>query len=147
MVYHLHSIQWVSESLGSPKIVLLNGNNDHKIHKPSDFEVPYFQTQEQLCGVPYPILGCFWTNPCCSESPFQPLTPRIVTGWCLKGYNPVVNGINVNPGLINTVYGCLIGKVPFNDDYWRSSPPINKQWFINPGLTLPTSRGLAIASF
>ena len=46
---------------------------------------------------------------------------------------------NVNPGLINPVYGCLIGRVPYKKvsdyDYW-STPLINKQWFINPGLTL-----------
>ena len=41
---------------------------------------------------------------------------------------------NVNPGLINPVYGCLIGKVPFisvaNNDYWGNTSLIN----INHGL-------------
>ena len=43
--------------------------------------------------------------------------------------------------LINNPLGCLIGRVPFKYlimaiDYWRSTPLINKPWFINPGLTL-----------
>ena len=43
--------------------------------------------------------------------------------------------------LINKPLGCLIGRVPFKYlimaiDYWRSTPLINKPWFINPGLTL-----------
>ena len=48
---------------------------------------------------------------------------------------------NVNPGLINPVYGCLIGRVPFKKKYQIMTiggvtPLINKLWFINPGLTL-----------
>ena len=43
---------------------------------------------------------------------------------------------NVNPGLINPVYGCLIGRVPFMYlILWlfRGYPLINEPWFINPG--------------
>ena len=54
--------------------------------------------------------------------------------------------------LINKPLGCLIGRVPFKYlimaiDYWRSTPLINKPWFINPGLTLLyiyTSLGIRI---
>ena len=43
---------------------------------------------------------------------------------------------NVNPGLINPVYGCLIGRVPFMYHIlwlFRGYPLINEPWFINPG--------------
>jgi hypothetical protein len=46
---------------------------------------------------------------------------------------------NVNPGLINPVYGCLIGGLSFKYQMiWllEEYPLINKPWFINPGLTL-----------
>ena len=39
---------------------------------------------------------------------------------------------NVNPGLINPVYGCLIGGIPFYVsycDYLDGTPTINKPWF------------------
>ena len=45
---------------------------------------------------------------------------------------------NVNPGLINPVYGRLIGKLPkkvSNHDCWGKTPLVNKAWFMNPGLT------------
>ena len=46
---------------------------------------------------------------------------------------------NVNPGLINIVYGCLIGGdiiKKYHCDYLEGTPTINKPWFINPELTL-----------
>ena len=51
---------------------------------------------------------------------------------------PTLLVYNVNPGLINPVYGRLIGKLPkkvSNHDCWGNTPLINKAWFINPGLT------------
>ena len=48
---------------------------------------------------------------------------------------------SVNPGLINPKrlfnWEGTIKKVS-DYDYWRSTPLINKPWFINPGLTLLT---------
>ena len=42
---------------------------------------------------------------------------------------------NVNPGLINPKRLVNWGGTIY--DHWRSTPLINKPWFINPGLTLP----------
>ena len=52
--------------------------------------------------------------------------------WFLRGRT------NVNPGLINPkrLFNWE-GTIYVSDyDYWRSTPLINKPWFINPGLTL-----------
>ena len=50
----------------------------------------------------------------------------------------IYNIYNVNPGLVNPkrLFNWE-GTIQLSDnDYWRSTPPINKPWFINPGLTL-----------
>jgi hypothetical protein len=46
---------------------------------------------------------------------------------------------NVNPGLINSVYGCLVGRVPLKYQIVTIGgvpPLIDKPWFINPGLQI-----------
>ena len=62
----------------------------------------------------------------------------VITGWKRKA-----ELYNVNHGLINSqASGWLIGGTIFvlDYDYWRSTPLINKPWFINPGLTLGDSQ-------
>ena len=45
---------------------------------------------------------------------------------------------NVKPGLINPkrLFNWESTIEVSNHDYWGNTPPINKPWFINPGLTL-----------
>ena len=48
---------------------------------------------------------------------------------CLRGEGYPWDDLNVNPGWINPVYGCLVGRLPSKsirwNDYWRSTPLIN----------------------
>ena len=64
-------------------------------------------------------------------------TPHFITGGyivSLVSYliHYISDQYNVNPGLINPVYGCLIGRLPFMYHIvtiWRVPPLINKPWF------------------
>jgi hypothetical protein len=57
-------------------------------------------------------------------------------GWANEGHGRDKAGSTppVVPGAAPALAKAGVGGLDY--DYWRSTPPINKQWFINPGLTL-----------
>ena len=72
--------------------------------------------------VQYPKIIIFFSE-------FPKNKPSSCLGIPIYGNLHIYNISNVNSGLINPGYGCLIGGVPLkywiNYDYWRSTPLIN----------------------
>ena len=103
---------------------------------------PYFRKPpNHLCVIG---LVCLRENLQQSQKPFLWERPWISSCVRLRLSRQSIESdvVNVNPGLINPKrlfnFGWYHLSIRWND-YWRSTPLINKPWFINPGLTLTWS--------